>query len=120
VGSVVAERPADAGAAVTLGWHPSADPAAGPWFEVLGSMVYPAADHPDGPSPAPWFQLRGSLAYRLGEEGTGRSDRPWYWVDGPTVRRSWGHPDGPSSTPAFFVQRAGGGAASALEPLGPA
>ncbi len=32
--------------------------AGGPWYEIIGSFVYPAAGHPDGPSAAPWYQVR--------------------------------------------------------------
>jgi hypothetical protein len=52
-----------------------------PYFDVLGSMVYPSTGHPDGPSAAPWYQLRDVLAFA---------------VDG--------HPGGPSVQPDFLMR----------------
>jgi hypothetical protein len=48
---------------------------------MLGSMVYPAAAHPNGPSPMPWYQLRDDRVYPVE-----------------------GHPGGPSAEAAFVIR----------------
>ena len=92
--------------AIPRHWHPSAgrsvDPWSAPWFDVYGSMVYPADGHPDGRSPGPQFQIRGVFVYAVGARRSGASVEPWYRIDGSWVCRASGHPDGPSAVPSFL------------------
>jgi hypothetical protein len=63
------------------GW-PSAPEA---WYDVIGSLVYPAEGHPDGSSYKPWFQVRGAFVFRVGTHPGGWSPEPVFRIEGDRV-----------------------------------
>ena len=79
------DEPREQRSARAVAWFATADhpggPSTTPYFEIVGSMVYPSIGHPRGPSAAPWYQLRGDLAFAID-----------------------GHPGGASAEPAFSVR----------------
>ena len=56
-----------------------------PWFEVVGTLVYPAIGHPEGRSARPWFQVRRDLVYRVGTHPESWSGEPSFRMDGDRV-----------------------------------
>jgi hypothetical protein len=89
-------------------WHAleawSAAPEA--WYDVIGSLVYPAAGHPDGSSYKPWFQVRGAFVFRVGTHPDGWSPEPVFQIEDDRVRALPGSGpdiDPPGPAPSFRI-----------------
>jgi hypothetical protein len=75
-----------------------------PWFEVIGSLVYPTLTNREARSPnAPWYQLRNGFAYPIDVHPAGASPEPWFETRAPWVYPAAGHPFGASLLPWFEI-----------------
>jgi hypothetical protein len=60
---------------------------------VIGSVVYPAAGHPNGSGSRPWYQVRGSLAFPVDGHPSGASAEAAFCIDDGRVYPAGTEPD---------------------------